>query len=167
MSAHLTYFDEFYDHTPRNDTEAREKLEMAIKKLVFLETHFRLARSYMKRERDIQKDFCSVLGKKWLRITNDAKNPLVIGKGAEDGRQNGEQIRKLCTCCCVGTMVQSADPNGGKQPFACFVANLSSNPDKNSYATLEHLFHSLEQSPIEEMITDKRSTKLEVTFDIA
>ena len=40
-----------------------------------------------------------------------------------DERQTCEEIRKLGTCC-VRTMMQSADPNSGKQPFALFVANL-------------------------------------------
>ena len=110
------------------------------------------------------KFFCSALGKEWLRITHDSKNPLVIGEGGVDAGETTGQKRNLGICSCVGAMMQYAGPRGRKEPYVALVSNLSLNPDKKSYANLEHLFHSLTQSPFKEIMQDKERTKIEITM---
>ena len=105
----------------------------------------------MQRQRVITKSFDKILGRDWVRITNDAKNPLVIGLGGEDGAMSTNQKRQLGICACVGTMVEFSDPKGSGEARRAFVANLSLNTDKNSRATLDHLYRSLKQSPIKEI----------------
>ena len=159
-------FDRLCDHPIREDLELRSKVESALKDLVSLERHFRLAKAYRNRNRAIAKNF-EVLGSDWTRITHDAKNPLVIGLGGIDGGMTGDQKRHLGISTCVGTMLEYGNPEGGAECKKAFVINLSKNVDKNSYATLQHLWHSIQQSPIKEILSDTRRTKLEVTFDNA
>ena len=137
-----------------------------LKSLSSLERHFRLARTYLDRNRAISKNFPKALGKNWVRLTHDAKNPLVIGKGGP-GTMTTRQKRNLGICSCVGTMVEYADPDGGKKPKRAFAANLSLNTDKTSYATLQHLYESCKQPAIKKVLEDKKYTMLEVTFDNA
>ena len=75
----LKKFDPFHEHTLRTDAKLRKDFEATLKNLTSLERHFRLADAFKKRNRAISKDFNKALGKQWVRITNDAKNPLVIG----------------------------------------------------------------------------------------
>ena len=123
--------------------------------------------TYVKRQREITKSFDKILGRDWVRITNDAKNPLVIGLGGEDGTMSTNQKRQLGICACVGTMVEFSDPKGSGEARRAFVANLSLNTDKNSRATLDHLYRSLNQSPIKEILENPRHTKVEICFDHA
>ena len=163
----LKKFDPLCEHPLRKNDKIRKKLEAAISDLKPLERHFRLSQTYLERERAITNNFNGALGKNWIRLIHDSKNPLVIGLGGEHGQMTTEQKRLLGTCSCVGTMIQYSDPHGGKPALKRFVSNLSLNTDKNAYATLQHLYHSLEQSPIKEIISNTAYTHLEVSFDNA
>ena len=122
----LKKFDPLCDHALRKDKKLRAAIDKNLKDLTSLERHFRLAMAYLKRARGIQNDFNKALGPEWLRITNDAKNPLVIGKGGlEEGGMSTAQKRNLGICSCVGTMVEFSDPKGGKAPKRAYVSNLS------------------------------------------
>lgn len=90
----------------------------------------------------------------------------MIGEGGIGGAMTTKQKRHLGICGCVGTMVEYCDPVGDKCRKA-FVVNLSRNTDKNANACLQHLWHSLLQSPIKEILSDKKHTKVAVTFDNA
>ena len=81
----LNKFDPFCEHLLRTDSELRASVEETISNLTSLERHFRLANAYKKRNRAIHNDFNKTLGPQWVRITNDAKNPLVIGLGGVGG----------------------------------------------------------------------------------
>ena len=118
------------------------------------------------RNRATSKNFL-ILGSDWTRITHNAKNPLVIGLGGIDGGMTGDQKRHLRIFGCVGTMCEYTDPKGGEDCKKAFVMMLSRNPDKNYLATLQHLWYSIQQSPIKKILIDRRRTKLEVTFDNA
>ena len=155
LDALLNKFDPLFEHPLRKNDQKAKKFETVLNTLKAAETHFRLSLAYIKRDRAIKKDFCSALGKEWLRITHDCKNPLVIGEGGVDAGETTGQKRNLGICSCVGAMMQYAGPRGTKEPYVAFVSNLSLNPDKNSYANLEHLFHSLTQSPFKEIMQDK------------
>ena len=120
---------------------------------------------YKKRNNLISNNFNEVLGPKWIRLTHDSKNPLVIGLGGEQGYMTSSQKRELGICNCVGLMAEVSNTNGGIKAKKLFVSNLSRNTDKGSNALLEHLFHSCSQSPIREMI--ERKTKLEICTDNA
>ena len=162
----LKKFDRLCEHPLRKDKKLRAEIDKHLVHLTSLERHFRLAMAYLKRGRAIQKDFNKALGPQWIRITNDAKNPLVIGKGGlERGGMSTAQKRSLGICSCVGTMVEFSDPNGGKAPKAVYVSNLSRNKDKSSYSVLEHLIHSMHQSPIKEIMEDKSKTMVEISHD--
>ena len=102
-----------------------------------------------------------------MRITHDSKNPLVIGLG-RPGAMTTEQKRDLGICACVGTMIEYADPNREKKE-ACraYVANLSLNTDKSSYANLQHLLHSLKQAPLSNILESKEILKVEICTDNA
>ena len=99
-----------------------------------------------------------------MRLTHDSKNPLVIGKGGP-GEMTEEQKRNLGICSCVGTIFEYSISRGEVEKL--FVANLSLNTDKTAYATLQHLYNSLSQSPMKEIIENQKFTKLEVTHDNA
>ena len=143
------------------------KLTEMAEELTGLERHFRLANQYLKRNRTISKDFAKTLGPEWLRFTHDSKNPLVIGLGGP-GIMTIDQKRDLGISACVGTMVEYKSPiDGVKKASSAYVANLSLNTDKTSYATLEHFFHSLTQSPIRELIESKKYIKIEICSDNA
>ena len=164
----LKKFDPLCDHALRKDKKLRAEIDKNLVNLTSLERHFRLAMAYLKRGRSIENDFNKVFGPEWLRITNDAKNPLVIGRGGlEEMGMSTAQKRSLGICSCVGTMVEYSDPKGGKAPKRAYVSNLSRNTDKSSYAALEHLIHSLHQSPIKELLEDKSKTKVEISHDNA
>ena len=77
-----------------------------------------------------------------------------------------QQKRQLGICACVGTMIEYCDSKESEAKRA-FVANISKNTDKTSYSTLEHLYHSLEQSPLKEIMENKNHTHVEMTFDHA
>ena len=78
-----------------------------------------------------------------------------------------EQKRRLGIVSCVGAMAECADIIGGKKAMKAVVANLSINTDKKAGATLQHLMHSLKQSPLKEIFEDKMNTKVEVVHDNA
>ena len=134
--------------------------------LVSLKRHFRLQRLYLQRYRKIAKNFRKALGREWVQITHDAKNPLVIGDGGVNSAMTTQQKRHRGICGRVGTMAEYCDPLGD-QCRKAFVINLSRNTDKNTNANLQHLWHSLKQSPIKEILSDKKHTKIAVTFDNA
>ena len=164
----LKKFDPLCEHGLRKDKKLRSEIDGHLVHLKSLERHFRLAAAYLKRNRAIQKDFNKALGPQWIRITHDAKNPLVIGLGGlEEGGMSTAQKRNLGICSCVGTMVEFSDPNGGKVPKNVFVSNLSRNTDKSTYSVLEHLIHSLHRSPIKELLEDKTKTMVEICHDNA
>ena len=144
----MNKFDPLFEHPLRKNDQKAKKFETVLNTLKATETHFRLSLAYIKRDRAIKKDFCSALGKEWLRITHDSKNPLVIGEGGVDARETTGQKRNLGICSCVGAMMQYAGPRGTKEPYVAFVSNLSLNPDKNSYANLEHLAPQLDAESI-------------------
>ena len=77
-------FDPMCDHPLREDDEKRKEIDNMLKSLSSLERHFRLARTYLDRNRAISKNFPKALGKNWVRLTHDAKNPLVIVKEAQE-----------------------------------------------------------------------------------
>ena len=81
--------------------------------------------------------------------------------------ETDDQKRNLGICSCVGTMIEYWDEKrrNFKKASRAYVANLSLNTDKTSYATLQHLLHSLRQSPIREIL-QKRS-KVEICHDNA
>ena len=166
VEQYLKKFDPMCDHPLREDEEKRKTIDSMLKSLTSLERHFRLARTVLDRNRAISKNFPKTLGKNWVRLTHDAKNPLVIGKGGP-GVMTTRQKRNLGICSCVGTMVEYADPDGGKKAKRAFAANLSLNTDKTSYATLQHLYESCKQPAIKKVLEDKKHTRLEVTFDNA
>ena len=106
----LRKFDPLFEHPLRSDPNLRAEIDETLTKLTSRERHFRLADAYLKRGRAISKDFNKVLGPEWVRITNDAKNPLVIGLG---GMESTAQKRSLGICSCVGTMVELVIPMAG------------------------------------------------------
>ena len=128
----LKKFDRLHDHDLRNNEEKRKAFDEVAENLNALEQHFRLSQAYLRRARKIEEDFCSVLGKEWVRIIHDSKNPLVIGHGGVHGAETAVQKRNLAICACVGTLIEYADPDGGKPPATAIVSNLSLNKDKNS-----------------------------------
>ena len=143
-------------------------MKTTIAELNDLEKHFRLQKLYLRRNQAIDRDIKKVLGKNCVRITHDAKNPLVIGLGGPDGIMTSQQKRNLGIAGCIGTMVEYADADENvKKARRAFVITLSSNTDKNSYATLANLFYALKKSPIKEVLSDKKITQLEVTHDNA
>ena len=76
------------------------------------------------------------------------------------------QKRNLSICTCVGLMTEYYDETKlTTKPKKAFATNLSPNPDKSSYASLQHLFQSMQQSPIKEILQNRRHTKLEICFD--
>ena len=167
----LEKFDPLCEHSlrkPKNSAMAK-KLAKHAEALEGLERHFRLALTIEKRNKLITDDFKAkgALGKDWVRLTHDAKNPLVIGLGGRDGAMTTEQKRRLGICACVGLLAEFADPDGGKKARKAVVANLSTNTDKTSYATLQHFFWSVKQSPIKEILEDPAHTRVEVICDNA
>ena len=88
--------------------------------------------AYLERQRAISNNFDKVLGRDWIRITNDAKNPLVIGKGGIDSAMTTDQKRELGICTCVGTMIEFSDPGGSGKARRAYATNLSLNTDKGS-----------------------------------
>ena len=152
----------------RNSKELKEKLKSTIAELNDLEKHFRLQKIYLRRNQAIDKDFKKVLGSNCVRITHDAKNPLVIGLGGPDGMMTTQQKRMLGIAGCIGTMVEFADDDENiKEARRAFTVTLSSNTDKTSHATLQNLFFALKKSPIKEILSNKKITQLEVTHDNA
>ena len=164
----LKKFAPLHDHSLQKSKVKLERFKKVLCDLVGLERHFRLAQVYLKRDRLIAKDFHKGLGSEWVRLTHDAKNPLVIGLGGTDGKMTTEQKRLLGMCACVGLMAEYFDVTGStKGPKKVFTSNLSLNTDKTANATLQHFWHSLNQSPIKEILLDPRHTKLEISHDNA
>ena len=91
----LKKFDPLFDHPLRESKTDREKFENVLNDLAGLERHFRLAQVYLARDRQIAKDFHKGLGSEWVRLTHDAKNPLVIGLGGTEGIMTTEQKRNV------------------------------------------------------------------------
>ena len=79
-----------------------------------------------------------------------------------------QQKRELGICACVGAMVEYADDNeDNKEAYRAYTVNLSTNTDKTSNTTLEHLYASLKQLQIHKIISNRNVTKLEMTRDNA
>ena len=94
----MSKFDPLFDHPLRTDTVLRAEVQDTLPNLTFLERHFTVANAYKKRNRAIRNDFNKALGPQWVRITHDAKNPLLIGLGGvEAGAQSVEQNATLAS----------------------------------------------------------------------
>ena len=168
VDQYLSKFDPFFEHPIRNSNELREKMELTISELTDLESHFRLQLLYLRRNQAIDKDFRKILGKNCVRITHDAKNPLVIGKGGPGEIETNQQKRVRGICGCYGTMAEYAHDNEEiKTPCRAFNVTLTANKDKSSNALLQNLFHSLGRSPIKDILSSNRITQLEVCTDNA
>ena len=123
-------------------------MKSTIAELNDLEKHFRLQHLYLKRNQAIDRDIKKVLGNNCVRITHDAKNPLVIGLGGPGGVMTTQQKRVLGIAACIGTMVEYADDDLNiKEPRRAFVITLSENTDKTSHAKLKNLLFALKKSP--------------------
>ena len=89
----LKKFDPLCEHGLRKDKKLRSGIDGHLVHLSSLERHFHLAKAYLKRNRAILKDFNKALGPQWIRITHDAKNPLVIGLGGlEEGGMSSTEV---------------------------------------------------------------------------
>ena len=86
----------------------KDKLNKILEGLGALERHFRLSKGYVTWNKAIHDHFTGkgALGKEWVRLIHDAKNPLVIGLGGTDGAMTTEQKRRLGIVSCVGAMAE-------------------------------------------------------------
>ena len=63
LETYLKKFDPLFDHKAREDAQLKKKLEETLEDLFSLERHFRLARLYIQRNRNIAKNFRKALGR--------------------------------------------------------------------------------------------------------